>query len=182
MLPQQALMLQVAAGAIDGLPLTDALRERTGVFIGLGLDLNTTNFTFRWSLPEQARAWAEQLGLHLTEAALQKWAGALREAAGPALNANRTMGRAGRHRGKPHRPRVSRGRPQFHPLQRGKLGRSRPGNGRSLSATRRDRPGPGRCRRSGRRSCGPCWPATSFRPFEDWTGRPFRGKERPQLS
>ena len=76
MLPQQLLMLQLAARALDAVTLPDTARERTGVFIGLGLDLNTTNFHFRWSMPTRARQ-------------------ALREAAGPALNANRTMGALG---------------------------------------------------------------------------------------
>ena len=54
MLSQQVLMLQVAAGAIGNVQLTDAIRERaTGVYVGLGLDLNTTNFTFRWSVQAQ---------------------------------------------------------------------------------------------------------------------------------
>lgn len=76
-LPQQLLMLQVAAAALDdsGAPL-DADDPNTGVFIGLGLDPNTTNFHLRWSYlaanePEQA------------------------EAASPALNANRVMGALG---------------------------------------------------------------------------------------
>ncbi len=42
------------------------------MFIGLGLDLNTTNFHFRWSLPPE-----------------------LRDAAGPPLTASRTMGSLG---------------------------------------------------------------------------------------
>jgi acyl transferase domain-containing protein/3-hydroxymyristoyl/3-hydroxydecanoyl-(acyl carrier protein) dehydratase len=95
MLPQQALMLQVAARAFDGVYFTDAVRERTGVFIGLGLDLNTTNFTLRWWMQERARVWARQMGLHLTPDQLRKWVDALRKAVGPALNANRTMGALG---------------------------------------------------------------------------------------
>ncbi len=71
-LPQQVLMLDAAAEA-----LADASWERdsaldTGVFIGLGLDLDTTSFSFRWSIRE-----------------------ADREIAGPALSANRTMGALG---------------------------------------------------------------------------------------
>ena len=34
------------------------MRERTGVFVGLGLDLNSTNFTVRWSMLREARKWA----------------------------------------------------------------------------------------------------------------------------
>jgi acyl transferase domain-containing protein/3-hydroxymyristoyl/3-hydroxydecanoyl-(acyl carrier protein) dehydratase len=71
-LPQQLLMLHVAAEAIDAASLPQERRARTGVFIGLGLDLNTTNFHFRWSLDA-----------------------ALRDAAGPPLTASRTMGSLG---------------------------------------------------------------------------------------
>src|SRR5205085_6769295 len=56
MLPQQLLMLQVAAAAIADCRFRDD-RLATGAFIGLGLDLNTTNFHFRWSLRERARRW-----------------------------------------------------------------------------------------------------------------------------
>lgn len=70
-LPQQLLMLAVAAEAVDDAGgLLEP--ENTGALIGLGLDLNTTNFHFRWSQP------AEQ-----------------RNSAGPALNANRVMGSLG---------------------------------------------------------------------------------------
>jgi acyl transferase domain-containing protein/3-hydroxymyristoyl/3-hydroxydecanoyl-(acyl carrier protein) dehydratase len=92
MLPQQLLMLQVAADALASANIRNGLRERTGVFIGLGLDLNTTNFTFRWSLQAEAKRWATRQGRRLTDAERTAWVGALRDAAGPALNANRTMG------------------------------------------------------------------------------------------
>ncbi|MBI4425383.1 MAG: type I polyketide synthase [Elusimicrobia bacterium] len=73
MLPQQALMLEAAAAALRDVRATEAPdHERTGVFIGMELDCNTANFHFRWSLPEP-----------------------LRETAGPALSANRTMGALG---------------------------------------------------------------------------------------
>ena len=55
MLPQQLLMLHVAAEALDDSGADDSdelgtvLNERTGVFIGLGLDLNTTNYHLRWA-------------------------------------------------------------------------------------------------------------------------------------
>jgi acyl transferase domain-containing protein/3-hydroxymyristoyl/3-hydroxydecanoyl-(acyl carrier protein) dehydratase len=71
-LPQQLLMLQVAAEALDGAGLPEEQQPQTGVFIGIGLDLNTTNFHFRWSLPPE-----------------------LRDAAGPPLTASRTMGALG---------------------------------------------------------------------------------------
>jgi len=98
MLPQQLLMLQVATAALEdaGIGQADpASRNSTGVYIGIGLDLNTTNFHFRWSLLNRARDWNDQLGLNLSEADLERWTGELRTAAGPPLNANRTMGALG---------------------------------------------------------------------------------------
>ena len=98
MLPQQLMMLQVASAALDDAGLGEAesaVRLSTGVYIGIGLDLNTTNFHFRWSLFNRARDWNDQLGLNLSGAALESWTGELRAAAGPPLNANRTMGALG---------------------------------------------------------------------------------------
>ncbi|MBI2191687.1 MAG: type I polyketide synthase [Planctomycetes bacterium] len=95
MLAQQVLMLQVVRGARRDAGLDEKTSLDTGVFIGLGLDLNTTHFHFRWSLLDQARAWSEELGLGLSEADLRDWARSLRDAAGPALTANRTMGALG---------------------------------------------------------------------------------------
>jgi 3-hydroxymyristoyl/3-hydroxydecanoyl-(acyl carrier protein) dehydratase/3-oxoacyl-(acyl-carrier-protein) synthase len=93
MLPQQALMLQVAADALAGAAVAEERRQRTGVFIGLGIDLNTTNFHFRWSVMRQAREQAARRGLGEAEAAA--YVQALADAAGPALTANRTMGALG---------------------------------------------------------------------------------------
>ena len=97
MLSLQLLMLQAAADAFDDAGLGNVSAERldTGVFIGIGLDLNTTNFHFRWTLLDQARRWARELDLELTDSEIVTWAAQLREAAGPALNANRTMGALG---------------------------------------------------------------------------------------
>jgi acyl transferase domain-containing protein len=72
MLPQQLLMLQVMAGALEDASFAAETRLRSGVFIGIALDLNTTNYHFRWSLPER-----------------------LRDSAMTPLTANRTMGALG---------------------------------------------------------------------------------------
>ncbi|MGE3164096.1 MAG: beta-ketoacyl synthase N-terminal-like domain-containing protein [Planctomycetota bacterium] len=107
MLPQQALLLRVARGALaDALPaiasdepasdLAARLREpspQTGVFIGIGLDLNTTNFTVRWAIDGEAARWAERAGVAPEETAA--WTRALLDAFGPPLTANRTMGALG---------------------------------------------------------------------------------------
>jgi PfaB family protein len=99
MLPQQLLMLQTAAEALHDAGAdrdeTPAVTSTTGVFIGIALDLNSTNFSLRWSLPEQAVHWAAQLGRELSSQELAEWTVQLRTAAGPALSANRTMGALG---------------------------------------------------------------------------------------
>ncbi|HAM36607.1 MAG TPA: type I polyketide synthase [Elusimicrobia bacterium] len=95
MLPQQLLMLDVAARAVADARLKDFPAEQAGVFIGLGLDLNTTNFDLRWSLAEAGRRWAADLGWSLSSEEEAELIGRLRDAAGPALSANRTMGALG---------------------------------------------------------------------------------------
>ena len=95
MLPQQLLMLQTAAAAMADAGLDREGNLRAGVFIGIALDLNTTNFSFRWSLAEQAAAWQKELGLELSAEDLASWTTTLRDAAGPPLTANRTMGALG---------------------------------------------------------------------------------------
>ena len=73
MLPQQLLMLRVMAGALEDAGVeTEQANRRAGVFIGIALDLNTTNYHVRWSLPENER-----------------------DAAMAPLTANRTMGALG---------------------------------------------------------------------------------------
>ena len=99
-LPQQLLMLQVAANALKdagGREASDKTEDtlRTGVFIGIGLDFNATNFSYRWRIAEKARQWAAALHLNVTEAELRDWTQALRDAFNPPLTANRTVGALG---------------------------------------------------------------------------------------
>ena len=95
MLPQQLIMLQTAAAAMADAGLDREDNLRTGVFIGIALDLNSTNFSFRWSLAEQAELWARELGRELAPEELTTWIAQLRDDAGPPLTANRTMGALG---------------------------------------------------------------------------------------
>ncbi len=95
MLPQQLLMLDTAAAAIKDYSPEGKGLENAGVFIGLGLDLNTTNFHFRWTLAGTARAHAADRGWKLSGREQEELLSKLREAAGPALSANRTMGALG---------------------------------------------------------------------------------------
>ena len=95
MLPQQSLMLRVAAEAIEDARWDERLALSTGVLIGIGLDLNTTNYHLRWSLAGQVRQWKQTLALGLSDEELENWIDELKNAAGPALSANRTIGSLG---------------------------------------------------------------------------------------
>ena len=95
MLPQQLLMLQSAAAAMADAGLDRTNNLRAGVFIGIALDLNSTNFSFRWSIAQKAATWAKELGLNLNASELEAWTAQLRDQSGPPLTANRTMGALG---------------------------------------------------------------------------------------
>ncbi len=95
MQPQQSLMLRIAAEAIGDARWNARLALRTGVLIGIGLDLNTTNYYLRWAMGGRARAWNEELALALSPDELARWIDDLARAAGPPLTANRTMGSLG---------------------------------------------------------------------------------------
>lgn len=72
MLPQQTLMLQVAAEALDDTRSHPADGLTTGVYVGVALDPNTTNYHLRWLAGEIDPSLKDQVH--------------------PALTANRTMG------------------------------------------------------------------------------------------
>ena len=95
MLPQQSLFLRLASEAIADAGWDDRTRLRCGCLVGLGLDMNATNFHVRWSLLGKAREWNERLGLGLSDEDLADRVGRLRDEFGPALSANRTMGALG---------------------------------------------------------------------------------------
>ena len=94
-LSQQMLMLQVAERAIADAELGDVDRLRTGVFIGVELDLNTTNYHLRWALRARAADWARRLGREDVGEEFERWVGELTDNLTPALNANRTIGGLG---------------------------------------------------------------------------------------
>ncbi|MCW8891986.1 MAG: beta-ketoacyl synthase N-terminal-like domain-containing protein, partial [Deltaproteobacteria bacterium] len=95
MLPRQLLMLKVAAAALKDAQISREDLLFTGIFIGCGLDLNATNFSFRWGMENYAKIWAQELGLTLDEKQLADWVTQLRDTCGPPLTANRTMGALG---------------------------------------------------------------------------------------
>ena len=63
LLPQQALMLEAARSALLDAGSADAEPARTGVVIGLGLDLRTTDFHLRWQTLEGGKTPMQDLPL-----------------------------------------------------------------------------------------------------------------------
>ena len=94
-LPQQMLMLQVAEHAIADADLSQVDRLRTGVFVGIELDLNTTNYHLRWAARSHAGDWAQRLGRPSHGEEFDRWVDELCDSLTPALNANRTIGGLG---------------------------------------------------------------------------------------
>jgi acyl transferase domain-containing protein/3-hydroxymyristoyl/3-hydroxydecanoyl-(acyl carrier protein) dehydratase len=95
MLPQQLLMLKSAAASISDAGLDREGNLNTGVFIGISLDLNSTNFSVRWSAAEKAAQWSAELGLDPAPEEFAAWVEELKDAISPPLTANRTMGALG---------------------------------------------------------------------------------------
>lgn len=92
MLPQQLLALQSASAAVADARLPEEGRDRVGVFLGVSFDMGITHYDFRWTLAARADEWAQAKGWSLTAAERGEWVRSLRDAAGPALTANRVMG------------------------------------------------------------------------------------------
>ena len=95
MLPQQLLMLDVAKSALEDAKSPKLEPSRSGVFIGLGLDLRATDFHFRWATKQRAAAWAREAGLAPGSAESTQWMERLCDGAGPPLTADRTLGALG---------------------------------------------------------------------------------------
>ncbi|MEJ2166973.1 MAG: beta-ketoacyl synthase N-terminal-like domain-containing protein, partial [Desulfobacterales bacterium] len=95
-LPQQLLMLKVAAGAMRdaGLSVREN-RPGMGVIIGIDFDFESTNFLLRWHLEQIAAAWMEKFGQTSFEGTESAWLESLREACSPPLTATRTLGALG---------------------------------------------------------------------------------------
>lgn len=100
-LPQQLLMLKVAARAMQdaGLSLrpdpADNSRLRMGAVMGIGFDVEATNFHLRWNLLNLVRQWKEKNKPQLDEEKTAVWLEALRDSCGPPLTSTRTIGALG---------------------------------------------------------------------------------------
>src|SRR6185295_5471605 len=76
-----------------GNPQLDA--PRSGVFIGLALDLRSTDFHFRWAMKRRGAEWARAAGLGADAGESARWRAQLCDGAGPPLTADRTLGALG---------------------------------------------------------------------------------------
>lgn len=93
-LPQQSLLLNVASQAMTdaGQPLRER-RNEAAAFIGIALDLNSTNFNLRWQLEKKAQQLAKVLDLTAEEA--ESWLKELKDEISQPLDSTRTMGALG---------------------------------------------------------------------------------------
>lgn len=77
LLPQQLLMLEVAANAVeDAGGLGPGPHPRTGAIVGIGLDLETTSFHLRWVLERHVRQALPDVQAHEVRAWVEKVANA----------------------------------------------------------------------------------------------------------
>ncbi|MBI5591445.1 MAG: type I polyketide synthase [Deltaproteobacteria bacterium] len=90
---QHLLMLKVSHRAmIDAGYTSRKLRPRMGAVIGMGFDMEATDYHVRWSLGNSHETWLKQAGLSLDDAQKAAWLKSLKDDFGPALNAPRTLG------------------------------------------------------------------------------------------
>jgi len=92
-LAQHLLMLQVARRAMsDGGYPTRKLRPRMGAVIGMGFDMEATDYHVRWSLNTSHTDWLKQAGIRIEGSPKMEWLESLKNDFGPALTAPRTLG------------------------------------------------------------------------------------------
>ncbi|MBW2180542.1 MAG: type I polyketide synthase, partial [Deltaproteobacteria bacterium] len=92
-LPQQLLMLKIAAGAMKNAEMsTNENRSRMSAFIGVDFDFDTTNFNLQWDIENKVSLWKNILDLDLDEEQISTWLEQLKAACGEPLTATRTLG------------------------------------------------------------------------------------------
>jgi acyl transferase domain-containing protein/3-hydroxymyristoyl/3-hydroxydecanoyl-(acyl carrier protein) dehydratase len=91
MLPEQLLMLNVAAGALADAGYSRDDGADTGAFVGIGLDPTVSNLQLRWDLQDKIK----EAAAGIDDATRAEWLQTLRDQAALPLTANRTMGSLG---------------------------------------------------------------------------------------
>ncbi len=95
-LPQQLLMLRVAAQALTdaGMP-SRKMRAKTSAVIGISFDYEATNFHARWNMYNEIERYKSKAGLRLDKQRTEEWLESLRDETGLPLTAVRTLGALG---------------------------------------------------------------------------------------
>jgi len=95
-LPQQLLMLKVAANAMNdaGMPLR-AERPRMAALMGIAFDFEASNFHLRWYLESVFPQWRRSCFPQISDKESSAWLRTLKEACAPPLTASRTLGALG---------------------------------------------------------------------------------------
>ncbi len=95
-LPQQLLMLKVAAGALRdaNLPLRQT-RTSMGAVIGISFDFESTNFHLRWALPDLVDGWLKKHSCRLSSKQRKELIKKLETTVGYPLTSSRTLGALG---------------------------------------------------------------------------------------
>ncbi len=90
---QHLLMLKVAGRAMQDAGLTVRQpRPRMGAIIGMGFDMEATDFHLRWNIGRFYKDWLHRAGISLNPADSHRWQESLKNACGPALTPSRTLG------------------------------------------------------------------------------------------
>ena len=90
---QHLLMLKVAGRAMADAGFSSReLRPRMGAIIGMGFDLEATNFHLRWMIDSCYEAWLHQSGRFLDATRKTRWLESLKDACAPPLTHSRTLG------------------------------------------------------------------------------------------
>ncbi len=95
MLPQQLLMLEVAKSAFEDAGIHKVDSFRTGVFIGINLDLRTTDYHFRWATMSGQTDRARPTNGDSIQSADPAWSQEVCDSSGPPLTADKTLGSLG---------------------------------------------------------------------------------------
>ena len=95
-LPQQSLMLQVAAAAMRDAALTLRQKRREmGTVIGIDFDFAAADFHLRWQQYNLIDRRVHELGWRPSDAEKREWLESLKDACSPPLTATRTLGALG---------------------------------------------------------------------------------------
>lgn len=90
---QHLLMLKISRNAMADAGYTSRkLRPRMGAIIGMGFDMEATDYHVRWGIGNSHADWLHQAGLFPDDTSKAVWLKSLKDDFGPPLNTSRTLG------------------------------------------------------------------------------------------